>query len=256
MKFIHVTDTHLVAPNEILHGLNPAQRFTQCIDNINRHHSDAHCCVVTGDLTDRAESSAYQLLAEQIQHCAIPCHLMMGNHDDREQLLHWFPTIPVDENGFVQYTVQTPAGVFVLLDTTQFGTHSGVYCQQRRIWLSSTLQKHSNQPVYLFMHHPPFPLHLPSVDQIGFSPADQQAFADLVFQHSNIRHLFFGHAHRPLSGNWRGLSFSSLRGTNHQVKLDFANESISYADEPPEYSVVFLSEQHIVVHTHAYSLGI
>ena len=67
-------------------------------------------------------------------------------------------------------------------------------------------------------------------------------------------HLFFGHAHRPLCGNWLGISFSSLRGTNHQVGLNFSSEQIDYVDEPPEYAVVFADDDRIVIHSHAYPL--
>ena len=103
------------------------------------------------------------------------------------------------------------------------------------------------------MHHPPFNLHLTSMDRIGF--ADQVPFTEIIrtSKHS-IRHIFFGHAHRPLSGNWMGISFSSLRGTNHQVRLDFKSELIGFVDEPPEYSVVFISEDCLVVHSHSYPL--
>jgi len=50
---------------------------------------------------------------------------------------------------------------------------------------------------------------------------DSEPFADLVVGRPNIKHLFFGHLHRPLSGSWRGIPFSNVLGTNHQVELSF-----------------------------------
>ncbi len=252
MKFIHLTDTHLVTPGEALKQLDPAKRLVPCIDSINRDHGDAECCIVTGDLADRGEDTAYQFLREQIDRSVIKCHLIPGNHDDREKIISWFPDTPVDDNGFIQYTVKTSAGVFVLLDTVQSGSHSGEFCVKRQQWLNKVLYQHRDESVFLFMHHPPFNLHLPCIDRIGL--AEQAEFADIVCRHHNIRHLFFGHAHRPLSGNWKGISFSSLRGTNHQVGLDFELRQIRYVDEPPEYSIVFVSEDQIVVHTHSYPI--
>ena len=84
MKFIHITDLHLVAPDTLLHGLNPEHRFSSCIDNINEHHGDAECVVITGDLADAGETAAYQLLAKELERCNLPCHLLMGNHDHRD----------------------------------------------------------------------------------------------------------------------------------------------------------------------------
>src|SRR5256885_8190549 len=39
-----------------------------------------------------------------------------------------------------------------------------------------------------------------------------------------FRSLSFGHIHRPISGSWRGIPFSTLRGTNHQVALHLRSE--------------------------------
>lgn len=251
-KFIHFTDTHLMAPAQLLKGLDPQQRFAACIDDIMAHHSDAECCVMTGDITDTADPAAYQLFAQEMERCGVRCHPMIGNHDDRDVFKQYFPHVSIDDNGFVQYEVITTAGVFLLLDTLDPGAHSGQFCPARQQWLAARLEQHANQPVYLFMHHPPFPLHLRCIDCIGL--VQQREFAETVALHNNIRHLFFGHAHRPLSGNWRGISFSSLRGTNHQVGLNFKRDTIEYVDERPEYAVVFLSAEQLVVHTHSYPL--
>lgn len=70
MKFIHLTDTHLMAPGELLKGLNPQRRFAACIDDINRHHADAECCVMTGDVADLAQIEAYRLFASDTERCA------------------------------------------------------------------------------------------------------------------------------------------------------------------------------------------
>ncbi len=250
MKFIHLTDTHLVDPVQMLHGLDPASRFSPAIDSINTLHADAECCIISGDLTDAGEPAAYQFLAERIARSLIPCHLMVGNHDHHAHFRRCFPGTPVDESGFVQYTLETSAGVFVFLDTVLEGTHSGFYCEARQAWLKESLDKYRDRPVFLFMHHPPFDIQMPCLDSIGLT--NKQEFAEIVRGHKNIRHLFFGHAHRPLSGNWNGISFSSLRGTNHQVGLDFETHKIIYVDEPPEYNVVFISDQTLVVHTHPY----
>ena len=253
MKFIHFTDTHLISPGGLLHGLDPAARMTHCFEDILQNHSDAECCVITGDLTDRGENSAYQFLAEKIENLDLKFYLIPGNHDHRDNFLQYFPQTQIDDHGFIQYTVQTSAGMFIMIDTLESGMSGGIYCPERSAWLRDTLHRNQHQPVFLFMHHPPFNLNFPCIDNIGLE--DQQNFAEIVRPYQNIRHLFFGHAHRPISGNWLGISFSSLRGTNHQVCLDFKSEHISYVDEPPEYSVVFVSDDQVAVHTHMYSLG-
>jgi Icc protein len=252
MKFIHITDTHLISPGSKLHSYDPAKRLALCLDDIKRQQSDAECCVITGDLADRGEDAAYQFLLSEINQLDFKCHLILGNHDNRKIFLRCFPDTKFDENGFIQYTVQTSAGVFIIIDTLESGNHGGIYCDNRHAWLQATLESYKAEPVFLFMHHPPFDLSFPCIDDIGL--ADQKTFAKLVQPYNNIRHLFFGHAHRPISGNWMGISFSTMRGTNHQVKLDFNSNQINIVDERPEYSVVFISDDRVVVHSHAFPL--
>ncbi len=84
MKLIHITDIHLVPPGERLLGLDPGERLKACIRDINIHHSDADLCVITGDLANRGETAAYTLLRERLLELKIPCQLLIGNHDNRE----------------------------------------------------------------------------------------------------------------------------------------------------------------------------
>jgi Icc protein len=250
MKFIHITDTHLVKNGELLHGLDPQKRFELCVRSVRENHSDAHCIVVTGDLADRGEQEAYQFFNEQITSTGLPVYSILGNHDERDNYSSQFPNAELDSDGFVQTAIETPVGVFLLLDTKLDGSSAGTFCGRRQQWLRDQLNKYSSTPVFLFMHHPPFDLHLPCIDKIGLDAKD--AFSSVVKTHGNVRHIFFGHAHRPLSGNWRGISFSSMRGTNHQVKLDFKDKKIHPIAENPEYTIVFIDDDQLVVHTHSY----
>ncbi|MBF0276860.1 MAG: phosphodiesterase [SAR324 cluster bacterium] len=252
MKFIHFTDIHQLQAGQSLHGLNPHERLQACLDSINQFHDDAEFCVITGDLAHRGEDHAYRLLLDQLDQVKMPCHLVIGNHDHRETFKNCCKHVKSDIEGFVQYTVETNSGVFVMLDTvTKPGSDLGAYCKQRQDWLQKTLIKHQNEPVFLFMHHPPFEIHIPAFDKPAFN--DKNAFSEMVHSFKNIRHLFFGHTHRPIFGNWQGISFSSMRSTNHQVELNFKEPSeLKFCDEKPEYAVVFLTDESVVIHSHSY----
>lgn len=254
MKLIHVTDTHLVKPGEMLFGLDPQARLEACVADINRHHADAGLCVITGDLTHWGEAEAYALLRDCLAPLAVPLHLVVGNHDEREAFLAAFPETPTDDNGFVQSVRETPVGRFLFLDTLQPGTHAGHYCEARLAWLEAQLADagRCERPVYLFMHHPPFPVRLPLADTIGLLDADP--VRDVVKPHAaNVRHLFFGHVHRPISGSWCGIPFTTLRSTNHQCWLDFdATDTIAGSHEPPAYAIAFLDGETTLVHFHDY----
>ena len=101
----------------------------------------------------------------------------------------------------------------------------------------------------IFMHHPPFKVRLKRMDDISL--LEPKAFTDAIAGKTNIRHLFFGHLHRPVAGSWRGIPISTLRATSHQVALDFVIEGrIPGSHEPPAYGVCLLEEDQMVVHMH------
>ena len=83
--------------------------------------------------------------------------------------------------------------------------------------------------------------------------AEPEAFYDVVRGRPHIRHLFFGHVHRPVCGNWRGLSYSTMRGLNHQVPFDLHTvRPVPKSHEPPAYAVAFLGADQVTVHFHDY----
>ena len=250
MKLIHLTDTHLVEPGQILYGLNPLERLNLAVASINSLHADADQVVITGDLTHWGQLGAYHALHESLAALKPAYTLILGNHDNRELFRSVFSDALEDENGFVQGLQETAVGDFLFLDTNQPGTHSGWYCANRLHWLSEQLARSGDTPKYIFMHHPPFEVALEPMDRIGLVQRDE--FLQVLRPYlGSVRHLFFGHVHRPISGSWHGVPFSTLRGTNHQVWLDFsAQGDIPGSHEPPAYSVVLINGETVLVHTH------
>lgn len=252
MKLIHVTDTHFVKPGETLYDTDPSARLDAAIADINAHHADAGLCVITGDLTHWGEAEAYENLKESLSALRLPLRLVLGNHDDRPIFRQFFPDTPVDDNGFIQSSLDTPAGRLLFLDTNEPDTHAGHFCPQRLRWLEQQLTAAGDMPLFLFMHHPPFPVHLKPLDSIGLMESAE--FRAVVAPHAaKIRHLFYGHVHRPIAGSWLGIPCSTIRGTNHQVWLDFdATETIPASQEPPAYAVALIDQDSVVVHFHDY----
>jgi 3',5'-cyclic-AMP phosphodiesterase len=250
MKIIQITDTHLVPEEREMHGVNPYRRLSACIEDICRNHADAELCVVTGDLAHKGEIAAYKALSEILLRLPIPYHLMIGNHDSRENLISVFPKTSKDRNGFIQSSVDVAAGRLIFVDTVESGEKFGGFCERRAAWLTAELKSSRDRPVYLFLHHPPFDLGIPNVDRMRLLKGDG-LLADTVAPFRNIRHLFYGHVHRPTAGSWNGIPFSSFRGTAHQVALRFdATPHLVRSHEPPAYGVIFLNPHTTVVHFH------
>jgi 3',5'-cyclic AMP phosphodiesterase CpdA len=249
MKFIHLTDPHFVPPGKLLYGRDPRIALDAAVADIAAHHGDAERLVITGDLTHWGEPEAFRNLANGLAPLDMPVHVLIGNHDDRDTLHSHFPDQPVDGNGFIQSVLDTSKGRFIFLDTVLAGTHAGHFCEARQAWLAETLAASRGMDLFLFMHHPPFDTGLPYMDRIGLQQKD--AFRAVVEPHKErIRHLFFGHVHRPISGSWLGIPHSSLRSLNHQIWFDLETEEPIGSFEPPAYCVVLIEDDRVVVHTH------
>ena len=248
MKFIHLTDTHFVPPEKELYGRDPAVALSAAVDDINAHHADAELVVVTGDLTHWGETEAFAQLSDVLGRLVPPLKLLIGNHDDRELFRDHFPEQQADGSGYIQSTLDVSAGRFVFLDTVLKGTHQGHYCADRCAWLADTLAA-ADRDVFLFMHHPPFSIGLPAIDDLGLQQKD--AFRAAVAPHrGRIRHLFFGHVHRPVAGSWLGIPVSTVRAMNHQTWFDMTAETLVGSHEPPAYCVVLIDPDTVVVHYH------
>ena len=247
MKIIQVTDPHLVPPAQTLWGLDASDRLGRCLDDIERWHSDAEFCVISGDLTDRAEPEAYQWLKDRLEAFPLRTFLMIGNHDDRQVFRSVYPNVPCDQSGFIQQSHDTRHGVFLFLDTNKGpGVSEGQYCAARRAWLVNQLEQAGGRPTYIFMHHPPCDLGIPYMDRIKLE--EPELFSNALAAGKNIRHIFFGHVHRSSYINWQGIPCTCLPGTNHQVPLVRESVATSYSQEPPGYGVVLIDDAQVAVH--------
>jgi 3',5'-cyclic AMP phosphodiesterase CpdA len=254
--FLHLTDLHLQPPGSLLRGgLDAAAPLIRAMETIARRHGPGGLAppvgfaAVTGDLTRDGEPEAYVRLRHLLRMLPCPTHLMLGNHDDRASFRRVFPEAPVDEGGFVQQAVDTPAGRCLMLDTLEQGKPEGRLCGHRLGWLDARLGDSGAEGVMLFLHHPPLAVGMASMDAIGLQ--DAEALWEVLAPHrARIRHIFHGHLHRPIAGSWRGIPLSSLRGTAFEVAFPAAPGALGVGTHsPPCYALVRLAGEDVVVHT-------
>lgn len=250
MKFIHVSDLHLVPPGGKLWGFDPLERLDACLSDIAALHPDAAFCAISGDLAERGEVVAYQALKDRLSRFPLPTCLALGNHDDRENFFRVFGESPRDGNGYLQHAAEHDGIAILTLDTLKGPPSSaGFYGEDRRSWLAAELARIGEKPVIIFMHHPPFAIGHDLMDLIKLE--DGEGFHRLLSSR-NIKHIFFGHAHRPVSGQWRGIPFAAVPSLAHQLPLAGGSVPTVYSDEPPMYAVVLVEPDRTIVHFDAF----
>lgn len=252
MKLIHLTDLH-IAPNDKGTAFEgAADRAARAVDIINAEHADAELCVVTGDIVYDPDPQAYELAAQILSKLEVPVVSLVGNHDDRVMAFNSLPSMRPDREGFAQRVVKTSGATCILLDTKAEGTHAGAFCIKRQVWLKEVLNENSGpEPIWVFMHHAPFPTGLAAMDTIGLNPEDAHALGHLLTAHGGVEHLFFGHYHRPMSGRWRNITFSAHRSLMLQCALDLTTkEHVPAVPEEPQFAIVLAQQGATVVHYH------
>jgi Icc protein len=251
-KFVVLTDIHLVRGDELLFGLNPAARLEAALTDIVASHADAAGLFILGDLAHGGDRDAYRRLRAMLGQVRMPVHLLVGNHDDRQVFGEVFAEVP-RAGLFFQYAVDLGDLRCLLLDTVETGKPSGSFCAERQAWLRDELAGAAGRDVMVMMHHPPLAVRYRALDAIGQEDAEAMK-AILRASPARIRHLFFGHVHRPISGSVCDIPISATRGTAHQIWLDFAGgEPGVVSHEPPAYAVCFASEDEVVVHSHDFA---
>jgi len=62
LKFLVMSDLHLVRHGQTSMSLDTAERLEQAVDCINTRYADADFVVIAGDLADAGEAEAYARL--------------------------------------------------------------------------------------------------------------------------------------------------------------------------------------------------
>ncbi|MDD7804318.1 MAG: phosphodiesterase [Endozoicomonas sp. (ex Botrylloides leachii)] len=245
-NFIHISDTQLLPQGKRCYGIDPFERLKRCIADIQLHCPEAQACIVTGDLAHAGEVLAYEQLQKALLALDMPAWLLLGNHDITALFCRVFGVKLTNSNGYVQFSHSTPAGRFIGLDTHRDNQRSGHLCPWQLEWLDNQLR--ISESAFLFMHHPPFPVGLPFMDDDNLVNGND--LLQVIQRHSStVRHLFFGHLHRAVSGNWQGISYSCPFSLVHQSPFDFTSQKITaLSAESPQYHHVHLYQDRIMIH--------
>lgn len=251
LKFLVLSDLHLVDETETSHGLDTHLRMEQAIDWINRRHTDADFIVLAGDLADlgfKGATQPYERLKTLVSGLSVPCHLTIGNHDSRDIFVSVFGAETRAETGCIDKVIDTKGYRVIVLDSVVEGdahSHGGQLSPRQIDWLRARLAEHDG-PVVVVLHHHAHPLHV-RVDRIILENGDD--FVAALKTHGNIRQVIAGHVHFSSCGLWHGIPFTTLSGNHYNVTVPLEDGAkVDRLWGPAQIAVVLGNETQTLVH--------
>ena len=253
MKLVWLSDIHLKPEGKYLFGYDPAQRLAHAVDYIKTQHADADYCFISGDLVDEADAPSYEIIKNSIAALTMPVLTIPGNHDDRNLMRQVFNFPDNCQADFLQYSVKKNDCRIIALDSLYDGHAEGMLCEARLDWLQAELDSDKRSATVVFCHHHPGQLGLPMQDRELLVNGD--VLLNMLSDSANVKHLFFGHVHRPVSGSFNNLGFTALQSVSLQAPLPYPAwdwDSFSPAQESPALGIIHFSQDSIVTHFHAF----
>ena len=210
--------------------------------------------LVTGDLADTAAAEEYRIVREELARLPMPVHVLGGNHDDRDALREWFPIAgaaagadPASGAGpaaGAEYRYATEvAGVrLVVCDSTVPMRPEGRLDLE---WLEAQLDAPA---VVVAMHHPPFAVGMPALDEIALGAEDTVALAALLERSPQVVRVICGHTHRAAFTTLGGRGVFTCPGVHLTARLEIGAPGYTVVAEPPAFALHVMVDGAVTTH--------
>jgi 3',5'-cyclic-AMP phosphodiesterase len=247
LKFVVISDLHLVPRGALSNGIDTGARLEQAIAQVNAHHPDAEFCIFAGDLVDDGDRASYERLSRKLAHLAMPFFLTLGNHDDRATFLEVFGAGFAAPSGCIDDMIDSGGYRVILMDSLGDGSDAGMIAPAQLEWLETALSGARDRPVILVLHHPICELGVP-MDFICLQ--NRGAMLAALRAHGDVRQVISGHVHMSTSGICEGIPFTTISGSHNNLfpKLEGPLSEVPRLDGPGQFGVVLAGPDRVVVH--------
>lgn len=215
LKIIQLSDTHLFANNELLHGNDCNKTFDLIIERIFKTEShDTDCIFLTGDLSQDESIGSYHHLLNAFKPYQIPVIWIPGNHDNLDLMRSVF------SNSSLFHKVnqlELKHWLFIFLNTQLEGSINGFINQDDLDSVKDGIKKAEslNKNIVLVMHHHPAPFSTPLIDQYGINN-QEELWIHII--NSNVKLLLCGHVHGDYILHYNNVKIESAPSTCFQFK--------------------------------------
>ncbi|QOV92173.1 metallophosphoesterase [Humisphaera borealis] len=144
-----------------------------------------------------------------IREAGIPVHLLLGNHDDRDNF--WKALPPEDANKAVEgkhlSILKSKHADLILLDSLEFVNKTpGLIGDVQRAWLAKALDARADRPCVVVVHHNPTD---PANSKVaGIKDTDE--LMKVLLPRKQVKALVFGHTHKWVKTSIEGMHLVNL----------------------------------------------
>jgi 3',5'-cyclic-AMP phosphodiesterase len=195
-----ITDIHLFDdPDAALWGIKTEDSFRAVLVEIANLDPQPDLLILTGDLTQNGDESAYVRLRDALLPLQIDTYCLAGNHDDLDLL----PSILSDRHIFAanstnpntaKRSIERGGWKFLFLNSVLVGEVDGFLSEQSLMWLEQELQADLETPTLIAFHHPALPVGCEWMDRIALR--NQSEFWQVCDRFPQIQVVINGHAHQ------------------------------------------------------------
>ncbi len=253
MLIAQISDTHVASSSKKAYGVAPtADNLKICVDNINQLDPKPDLVLLTGDITNASLREEYDLAFALLNKLDMLYFVIPGNHDDRIKTKLIFnkhcPAVSTPQN-FIQYVVDDYDIRLIAMDSTTPNEAGGELCESRLAWLDGQLEKDTDKPTIIFMHHPPIKVGVIETDIDGFIGANK--LGEIVKKYNNIEQIICGHVHLQTHTRCHGTVVTTAPSVGMELVLDLTlKKPPQFVIEPPSYLLHYWTPyNNLVTHT-------
>lgn len=261
--FVHLSDTHLPAERSPLYGssADADSNLEVMLSKLVASGLKPDALLLTGDLADRGDVSAYRRLRPLVEDAAaaLGCEVVWaaGNHDDRAamraELLAGAGVVGAADDagsagGLVGEEPITEVRWFgglrvIVVDSTVPGAHWGEVDDAQVAWLAAELEVPAPAGTLLLMHHPPLPTVLDTAVMVELRG---QSRLREVLAGSDVRGILSGHVHHPSFGLFAGVPVVAASSSAYGQDLTQPPGATRGQDAAQGYNLVHVYADTIV----------
>lgn len=227
-RILHLTDFHFLAEGkQTMLGVDTEQSFSEVLARANDSGRRSDLALLTGDLVQDPEASAYRRLKTRLAALECPCYCLPGNHDDSALM----KGILAGGSVYYQPQVLLDRWQIICLDSTIPHQPYGRLGEDQLSLLKTLLDQQPERFALIALHHHPVPCWSHWMDAMVLEDADR--FFGILEQHPRARGVVFGHVHQAMDVVHKGLRLLGTPSTCFQFKPNQADFALD--PTPPGY---------------------